>query len=327
MLRFVWPVCALLGSLVLIRPAAASVDEGLLALVPDSTVVLTSVDADATRTSGFGQYLLRRMDREDQHLQSFADETGFDPRRDIQTLLFAGFRERQPNSHQSNSRQPNSRYAILARGTFDPSRIAAAVRTRNAFAPQTYDGTTLFVDKRPGNDNAFAFPDAGVAVMGDVGTVKQILDRRANPATLDPGLLERVNKIGKSNDVWFASLLSGSFLSNHIELPGNAAQLKDSSALQSILQSTGGVRFGDEVKVSFEATTRSPEDATSLADVVRFLSSMIQTQRGNDANTAILASAFDKMQLQATGSQFRLGLSISEKNLEALAQSSAKREQ
>lgn len=318
-MKYALRLFAMAGSLVMIRPAGAAIDSGLLALVPESTVLLTSVDAEATRSSEFGQYLLRRMDSEDQHLQKFMAETGFDPRRDLQDLLFASF-----NEHQARNRP---RFAILARGTFDPSRISTAVSAKNSFSRQTYDGTTLFVSRGAESDSAFAFPDTGIVVIGDIATVKEILDRRANPSTLDPGLLERVNKVGTANDLWFASLLSGSFLGSTIDLPGGAPQLKDSSALQSILQSTGGVRFGDQVQLSFDATTRSPQDATSLADVVRFLSSMLQTQRRNDGEAGILASALDGMQLQANGSEVHLGLSISEKNLEALAQSGTKRVQ
>lgn len=312
-------VALLLVPFIGVSPAEASVDEGLIALVPESTVVLTSVDADATRTSEFGRYLLHRMDTDGGHLQQFIADTGFDPRRDVQHFLFANFSD--------SGSKTESKFAILARGMFDPARMATAAQAKGSFTRQAYGGTALFVSRAQGKSQAFAFPDTGVLVFGDVATVKGVLDRRANPTSLDPGLMERVNKVGKSNDLWFASLLSGSFLGRQVRLPGNIPQLSDSTAVQSILQSTGGLRFGNQVNVSFDATTRSPEDATSLSDLVRFLSSMIQTQRRNDPNAAILASAFDTMQLQANGSQFHFGVSISEKNLELLAESGAKHAQ
>ncbi|MCU1293724.1 MAG: hypothetical protein JWP08_2574, partial [Bryobacterales bacterium] len=160
---------------------------------------------------------------------------------------------------------------------------------------------------------------------GDLATVKEIIDHRASPTNLDPGLLQRVNKVGVTNDVWFASLLSGSFFGNRMELPGAGSQLKDSSALQSILQSSGGLHFGDQVKLSVDATTRSPQDAVSLTDVLRFVSSIVQTQRRNDPNAAIVATALDRMELQTTGADLHVGLSLSEKNLELLTQSASKR--
>jgi hypothetical protein len=311
------PLLALAAaSLTLIRPAAAAVDQGLLALVPESTVLLTGIDAESTRSSEFGQYFLNRIDTEDPNFQKFTSETGFDPRRDLQTVLIAGF-----GPHQTQDR---TKFAILARGMFDPNRIAAGLKAKGSFVRQSYGGTTLFVNSQKG-DSAFTFPDTGLAVMGDLATVKEIIDHRANPTTLDPGLLDRATKAGAANDVWFASLLSGSFFGNHIELPGAGSQLKDSSALQSILQSSGGLRFGHQVKLSLDATTRSPQDATSLTDVVRFMSSLVQMQRRNDPNAAIIASALDRMELQTNGADLHLGLSLSEQNLELLAQSGSKR--
>lgn len=311
------PLLALAASLTLVHPASAAIDQGLLALVPESTVLLTGIDADTTRSSEFGQYLLRRIDTEDPNFQKFMDDTGFDPRRDLQTFLFAGFGPRQS--------QGRSKFAILGRGTFDPNRISAAVKAKGSFVRQSYRGVTLFVKREQGGDSAFAFPDTGLAVMGDLATVKEIIDHRASPTNLDPGLLQRVNKVGVTNDVWFASLLSGSFFGNRMELPGAGSQLKDSSALQSILQSSGGLHFGDQVKLSVDATTRSPQDAVSLTDVLRFVSSIVQTQRRNDPNAAIVATALDRMELQTTGADLHVGLSLSEKNLELLTQSASKR--
>ncbi len=318
-MKSAFPLLVLAASLNLVRPAAGAIDTGLLSLAPESTVLVTSIDADATRNSDFGQYLLRRMSSEDQHLQQFITDTGFDPRRDLQDFLVVSLRP----SHAQGS----SKFAILARGNFDVNRISASVKANKTFARQPYSGTTLFIRRTPGDDSAFAFVDTGVAVLGNVATVKEILDRRTNPSTLDPGLVQRIQKVGSSNDLWFASLLSGDFLGNRIELPGAASNLKESSALQSILQSTGGVHLGNQVVLSFDATTRSPEDATSLTDVVRFLSSMIQTQRRSNASATILASAMDQMDLRATGPEVHLGLSISEKNLELLAQSDSKHDQ
>ncbi len=311
------PIFALAINFCLVRPAAAAVDQGLLALIPESAVLVTGVNADTMRNSDFGQFLLQRLNSDDADLQKFVEQTGFDPRRDLQSFVFAGF-----GPHQTSH---NQKFAILARGTFDANRIASSAKTAHSFMRQTYSGVPMFVQSD--GDTAFAFPDGDVAVMGDAGTVRQILDHRSTPTVLDPGLVQRINRAGASNDLWFASLLSGAFLGNHMALPGPGAQIKDSAALQSILQSSGGIVFGDQVQLSFDATTRSPEDAVSLTDIVRFVSSMVQTQRRSDPNAAILASALDHMDLKAAGQDVHMGLSMSEKNLEALAQAHSKHDQ
>jgi hypothetical protein len=72
--------------------------------------------------------------------------------------------------------------------------------------------------------------------------------------------------------------------------------------------------------LTFDAVTRSAQDANALADVVRFMASMLQTRAQNDARAAVLASAVQQMQLQSTGPNVHLALSVPEKALEGLAQ-------
>ena len=66
----------------------------------------------ARRNSEFGQYLLSKAQNEDAHFQEMIDATGFDPRRDLQSVLFA-------SGGDSATGKPAT-FAILARGNFDP---------------------------------------------------------------------------------------------------------------------------------------------------------------------------------------------------------------
>jgi polyhydroxyalkanoate synthesis regulator protein len=95
--------------------------------------------------------------------------------------------------------------------------------------------------------------------------------------------------------------------------------MQRAQALQSILGASGGIRFGDVVQLSFDATARSAKDATSLADVLRFVASMIQTQRQNNQGADILASAFDNMVLTTNGDSMHVAISLPERSLEQLA--------
>jgi hypothetical protein len=170
----------------------------------------------------------------------------------------------------------------------------------------------------PSNDrqNAFAFLESGIALLGDLATVQGIIANRAKPTTLDPSVQQLIFKAGE-NDAWFVSLMPGSYLAKHVTEQTKTPE--QAEALQSILQSSGGIRFGEIVQLSFEAIARSAKDATSLADVVRFLGSMIQMQRQQDQRAGILASAVDRMTLETQGDEVHLSLSMPEKNLEQLA--------
>ena len=287
-----------------------AVDNNLLALVPPGVKIISSIDVEHARSSQFGQYLLSRINSEDQHFQKLNQETGFDPRRDLQDFVFA--------STGSSGEDGQPRFAILARGTFDPNRIKAAAKANGAVL-KTYQGVEMILDNSSQEKTGFAFPDIGVAVMADATTLRQIIANRANPTALEPAVQSMVSKIGPDNDAWFVSLMSGSYLTNHLA-EETKQPIQQAQALQSILQSSGGIRFGDTVQLSFDAITRSPKDATSLADVVRFVASMIQMERQNDPRADILASSLDKMNLTTDADAIHVSISLPEKSLEQLAE-------
>ncbi len=289
--------------------AFASVDTALLNLVPPDTKVVGFVDVAQARNSQFGQFFLNRIDHEDEHFRQFVTETGFDPRRDLQDFLVAA---------TTTGSSSDSRFAILARGVFNPARIEAASKSRGGVI-QSYQGVELIVSKQERQSTAVAFLDPKTAVMADVATLKTIIANRGTATTLDPALSGEIDRVAAENDAWFVSTSSGVDLAARVDSELKE-HLNQTHALQSILEASGGIRFGSSVTVSLDAKTRSPQDATSLADVARFLTSMLQTQRQNDPRAAIIASALDKMVLDTNGNSMHLSFSISEKNLEQLAE-------
>ena len=289
--------------------AAASVDNSLLSLVPAGAKIIASVDVTRARNSEFGQYLLAKTQNEDANFQEMIDQTGFDPRRDLQTIVFA-------TDGPGTSGKP-SLFAILARGNFDTGRITALATSKGANVV-TYHNVNMIVEgrKKNGEQTAVGFPDAGVAVMADLSTLKGIIDNLAAPAVLDADLTSKINTLGGSNDAWYVSLVGGSFLAGHM---GNDAGAQ-SKALQGVLASSGGVKLGSTIATTFDAVTRSPKDATSLSDVIRFMASMVQMQRQKDAQANILASALDGMTLESSGSAVHFAVSLPEASLEQLAE-------
>jgi len=295
--------CALLISAAF--SAGAAVDPALLALVPSGARVVSGIQLDQARSSDFGQYLLRRIDAEDQSFREFSDETGFDPRRDLNEIVFAS---------TGGADQAESRFAIVARGSFDPVRIRAKAKSAGAVI-QHYRGVDLMEDHAEHGGTAFAFLDGGIAVMGDPTTLRQIIANRNSPTSLDPTLQDEIQRVSADNEAWFATSMPGSFLASHLEHE-TKQPMQHAQALQSILMSSGGIHFGDLVAFSFDAKTRSPQDAVSLADVFRFGGSMIQMQRQNDPRAGIIAAAIDKMTITTNGAEVHAALSLTEKNLE-----------
>lgn len=303
----------LISSLFILGSASlfASMDSGLLSMVPPDAKVVSSIDIMQARSSEFGQYLLNRTQNDDHDFSDFVQQTGFDPRRDLQDVVF--------ESSGPSAVGGQSRFAILARGTFDSDRILAAAKLKGA-AIQTYQGVELLLPHGDRQSTAVAFPDPGVAIMADVTTMHQILANRAIPSVLDAALQQKIDQVANSNDAWFVSLTVPSFLDHHVAGERNGPPAQAMQALKSVLASSGGVRFGNTVDLTIDAMARSPQDATSLEDVVRFLSSMLQMQRQKDPRAAILANTLDNMNLTTQGNTLHLALSIPEKSMEQLAE-------
>jgi hypothetical protein len=110
--------------------------------------------------------------------------------------------------------------------------------------------------------------------------------------------------------------MGGGFLQKQVG--GDPAQAQAVRALQSVLASSGGIRFGAEVGITFNALTRSPQDAGSLSDVVRFLASAAQTQKSNQAPQ--LTAALANLNVVPSGSSVQARVTVPEKSMEELIQ-------
>src|ERR1039458_8813118 len=110
-------------------PAAAADPQMLNLLMPDAKVV-AGVNVQQAMATPFGQYVLSLIAPQDQQIQSLATQIGFDPRRDVSELLVA------------STGAPAHAGLVLARGNFDPAKIAAAA-TLAGVKSETYGGVTI----------------------------------------------------------------------------------------------------------------------------------------------------------------------------------------
>jgi len=181
-----------------------------------------------------------------------------------------------------------------------------------------YQNVSILVSKQHGQQTAIAFPDTGMAVMGDLASVHQVIQNLTTPAKLDTELTNRIDLAGTANDAWFVSTNGAGMLGKQFSAQ-TGGQMGQMQALESIHAASGGVKFGSTVAVTFDAGTRSEQDATSLADVFRFVGSMLQMQRQANPRAAIMASAIDNMQVAANGQNVHVAFQMSEQNLEQMA--------
>ncbi len=296
--------------------AFAAVDSALLALLPSDTQTVASMNVDASRSSTFGQFMLRQMSTNDQSFQDMITQTGFDPRRDLQAFVLATVPAASTASGQSQSR-----FVVLARGVFNQAMITTHATAKGMVA--TTIGGTPVLQSTSGSPVALAFLEAGLAAFGDQSSIQQVLNNRANPSTLSSDLQAQISYASANNDAWFASTVPANTLASHIPDPSGVlgGSQANSQVMQAVLESSGGIQFGSNVQLSFSALTRSDQDATSLTDLIRLVSSMVQMQRQNDPRAALLAPAMDNMKLRADGRQVYSSVVIAEADLEQLVAS------
>src|SRR5262249_33427106 len=93
-----------------------------------------------------------------------------------------------------------------------------------------------------------------------------------------------------SQDAWTVSVVNPATLA-----PGATGGPSPVSAMlqtvQAVQQVAGGVKFGDNVVFSGEATCDTPQNAQTLADLMRMLINIAQMQAGGKADAAALAKS------------------------------------
>jgi hypothetical protein len=266
-------------------------DPALVNLVMPDATVMAGINVQKAKTTPFGQFLLTQMPT-GSGLTEFTTTTGFDPRQDLTEVLMA-----------SNT-QPNDGL-VLARGTFNPTQIAAAVTKDGKHTSQTYNGVQLITATGTGDNGAVAFLNASIALAGNLASVKAAIDRSHSNNAIDPGLAAKVASFAAA-DAWSVSIAP---------LPLGAKENPNNplgNVLKNVQAASGSVTFSSPVELSAEAVAQSPQDATSLSDVIKFVASLMLTNKDAAPLTAVLQS----LNVTTNNSTVKLSISIPEDVLE-----------
>jgi hypothetical protein len=290
------------GFLILAATTAfAGVDPGLLGLVMPDAQTLTGVQADAVRTSPFGQYIISQV-QIDSELNKIMTSTGFDPRRDLHELVAA---------HST----PQTAL-VIGRGIFQPSLISAAAVQDGALST-TYRGIGILTGKGTNQNGAAAFLDSTTVLLGDVTSVKAAIDRRIGGTNYSGPLAQKAMEVSAANDIWFIAAQSpATFFAGSAPNPGmnNLA-----NAFQAIQQTSGGVKFSSSgATVGLALLARSPQDAQALVDVGKFFANMVQMNRNQNPGASTAATLADAATFVANGSVATVTLTLPEQQLEQL---------
>ncbi|MBV8846169.1 MAG: hypothetical protein JO307_25460 [Bryobacterales bacterium] len=282
-------------------PLFAGVNSGLLNLVMPDAQAITGVQADAVRSSPFGQYVISQIQL-DPGLNQIIGSTGFDPRRDLHEIVAAS-----PGTQSG---------LVIGRGTFQPSLISYAAIQAGAVSTN-YRGIQILSGNGASQTGAVAFLDNTTALLGDVASVKAAIDRYIAGAVYSAPLAQQAIQVSAVNDIWFvasespAAYFSGKAPNQGI---GNLA-----NAFQSIQQTSGGVKFASTgVTVGLALVARSPQDAQALVDIGKFLVTMVQSNGGQNAGATNAATLLQGASFNVNGSTATVSLSLPEQQIEQL---------
>jgi hypothetical protein len=283
----------------------AAADPALLSLIPKDPRMIAGVDLNRAKASPFGQRILAEIKEEDRNFQQLVESTGFDPRRDLREAILATDGKTGENT------------VILASGTFDPSKISAFLRAKGA-APSIYKGVELWADPKKANpDGSMAIVDSSLAIFGKDAAVRAAIDRRASSGSALSAELEKRIAEWSANDAWIITTVP--FTELGVNKDGQNRVMPAGLSSDAIRAVGAGVRFGKDFLVSGEALTRSDKDAQALADVFRFVVSMIRLNSDKPGASEALKVA-DTLQLGINGSALRFSLTVPEESLDRMMQ-------
>jgi len=295
------------SSLLALATVASAADPQLLKLVMPDAKVVSGIDIDKVRSTPFGMFFLNQLPAPDSEFQQFVNATGFDPRRDIHEVLMAS-----PGDPAKKSG------LLVVRGDFDTARILALFAAMGK-TPEVYKSVAILSSGAPKKANAvseaFAFLDKSTAVAGDLDSVHGAIDRRiSDGGSLDAGLAGKIGSTSATQDAWVVSIVPFSSFANVVPNKNVSGALQG-DLIKSIQQSSGGVKFGSMIEISGELTARNDQDATSLADVLKFFMSMAQM---NAPSHAELGKLLQNLTVNTEANAVKVSLAIPEIEMEML---------
>jgi hypothetical protein len=230
------------------QSASLHISPALEALVPSDTVVVLGVNLAAVRNTTVYQKLISRVPLP--QLDSFAQQTGLDPRKDLSETLIC-----------SNGKSA----LLLVRGKFRITDLEARFKSKGV-TPSNYKGHALFGDDRA----AITFLDDSTAVAGTVPEIHSLLDQPSGAGRgLPLPLRDLLRTLPESDQVYAA--LTGGVENLNLPLPreGNLGNILQ--ALRSVNSATLGMDLTKGIDAIATVNCNTERDAKFVHDLVRGL--------------------------------------------------------
>jgi hypothetical protein len=303
---------AFVAAFLVIGSSAFAADPQLMTMVMPDARIMAGMNATKARSSPFGLFVVSKVSLLGAQMQPLITATGFDPFQDVSEVLCAT---------AADPSKPTG--ILLVRGNFNPDKIGAVVTGRSGVLVEPYDGSTLISLTNPNNKNpiAVAFIRSSIAVAGDLASVKAAVDRNGGAVAIDPALAAQVSQLSSTEDAWVASSASlASLIPASAGAPSTAtgpvAQVMP--ILQSIQSFSGGVNFADNIQLSAQAVTNSPQNGAALGAVLQLGLNLLSMASTSNGKAPSLTQFAQTVQITPNGPAVTISASIPEAWAESL---------
>lgn len=226
--------------------AQPRVDNVLIRMVPPGSTSLVGANMERMKTTAFYRKLVeqQRMPQVDK----FAEETGFDPRRDVRELLYA-------STPQGS--------VLLARGRFkltaNPASHAKLVRHG------AYNIWTL-------ENSGFCILDNSLAAAGELKALEAALDEwtKGQHKAAQP-LLAMSKGVAPTANLWGISTGFASFLASALPQGGVSGGIDFSKIFTGMKSSWFQADFTTGLRLDLHGATATDADAVALRDMAKGL--------------------------------------------------------
>jgi hypothetical protein len=120
-------------------------------------------------------------------------------------------------------------------------------------------------------------------------------------------------------DFWAVSMVPAANLAGKTT-DASVSGILQGDVMQNILESSGGIKFGNDLLLAGEAVMRSAKDATALADVVRFLTGMVQMAAQKTPQAGASMTLLQRLDIKTEGNIARISFTIPQAELQKLIQ-------
>ena len=226
------------------KPAGAQIDPALSTLIPPDTIAAVAVHLDKLRKTPVWEKYLAQRDYPE--LDRLAQFTGIDPRKDLWQILFVSDLKHN---------------VLLARGNFaDDMELKLEKQGAKRIGYKSY----YLIGSE---EAAVVFFSGTTAAVGNVESLKALLDARGKTNGPPPALAERMKDIPTDAQMW--AVYIGGPTQLPFALPGNLANVNN--LLTSVQSASISLDLRNGIQGLIRAQCISEAGATSVHDALKAL--------------------------------------------------------